>query len=105
MLTVIYFSMQSSTLSEAVKKGQAAPYIFLERCGEEWQGFLIVDKTIVCELPLNLAPIVLLSSFYVFDIQYPVGCHNAYSFLEYLVFGSSVKVSPSVKHFVASLHS
>ncbi len=99
----IHITLQSSSLSETVKKGQKPPYILMSGSEQQWQAFLVVDKAIICEAPLSAIPTILISAFYTFNIQYPIGCQNAYSFLEYVCFGDSIKLSPSVKHFIASL--
>ena len=95
--------LQGSSVSHCVKKGQKPPYILLTGCKEQWQAFLVIDKSIVCEAPISVIPFIIISAFYTFNVQYPIGCQTAYSFLEYIVFGSSVKLPTSVKHFIASL--
>ena len=59
------------------------PYVLLSENHNEFQAFLIVDKTIVCEMQVfNEIPFILMSSFFVFNICYPKGCTNLYSFME-----------------------
>ena len=46
----------------------------------EFQTLLVVDKTIVCEIPtFGNIPFMLMASFFVFNICYPKGCINLYS--------------------------
>ncbi len=54
IIVTIHITLQSSSLSETVKKEVAA--------------FLVVDKAIICEAPI---PTILISAFYTFNIQYP----------------------------------
>ena len=49
------------------------------------QTFLVVDKTIVCEMEVTSdIPFILLAAFIVFNICYPKGCSNIFSFMEVL---------------------
>ena len=60
----------------------AEPYVLasgnINNCD---QLFLIVDCEIVCEISVNVVPLVLLSVYFVFNIFYVRGCNNFYSFL------------------------
>ena len=68
------------------------------------QSFLIIDGEIVDEIELQDIPLVLLSSFFVFNICYTRGCSNVYTFLEHALFNLHHKrLPPSVEHFLASL--
>ena len=71
------------------------------------QSFLVVDKSLVCECPLNNVPVILLSAFFSFNICYtPVICYMSqfFSFLEYVFLDYKTKLPPSVKHLIASLN-
>ena len=83
-----------------------APYVVITgRITSEVQAFLVVDKKIVSEvLCIEDIPFSLLSAFFVFNIQYPVGCSNFYAFMEVLILKFPVqKASITVKHFMATL--
>ena len=68
------------------------------------QSFLIIDGEIVDEIELQDIPLMLLSSFFVFNICYTRGCSNVYTFLEHALFNlQHKKLPPSVEHFLASL--
>ncbi len=69
------------------------------------QAFLVMDKKIVTEIEHSLdIPFVLMSAFLVFNIQYPLGCSNLYSFFEILVLNfPSRKASLTVKHFLSTI--
>ena len=69
------------------------------------QAFLVVDKTIISEIPIDCTlPFVLLAAFFVFNICYPKGCANLFSFLEIITFNyPASKSSATVKHFLSSL--
>ena len=68
------------------------------------QIYLVVDAKIVTEIDIALIPLVLMSSFFVFDICYTPFCSNFYSFMEVIVMDYSVDKAPtSVKHFYTSL--
>ena len=65
----------------------------------------MVDKEIVMDVCVDDIPLILMSAFFIFNIHYPVGCTNFYTFLEAFTLGFSLeKASPTVKHLVASLN-
>lgn len=45
-------------------------------------AFLVVEKKILTKVPAKELPLALLSAFYTFNMHYPQGCTNLYSFLE-----------------------
>lgn len=44
--------------------------------------FLIIEKKVICKVDVKYAIFVLFSSFFVFNVNYPIGCSNFYLFLE-----------------------
>ena len=98
-----YLLQGDSNLTTAAKQNSnITPYIL--SCDEE-ELYLIVDKIVVCEIPNYLdVPFVLMSAYFVFNICYPRGCNNLFSFMEILTLNyPSEKASPTVKHFLSSL--
>ena len=87
------------------EKGQKEPYVaVLGSFKFPKQSFLIIDGEIVNEVELQDIPLVLLSSFFVFNICYTRGCSNVYTLLEHVLFNLQHKrLPPSVEHFLASL--
>ena len=88
------------------QRGQPQPYVLasgnINNCD---QLFLIVDCEIVCEISVNVVPLVLLSVYFVFNICYVRGCNNFYSFLEGIFLKPNIDKFPSsVKHFITTLH-
>ena len=66
----------------------------------------MVDGTVVDEVPIDNLPFVLMAAFFVYNICYPKGCNNFYSFLEVSMLKySAVNASPSVSHLLATLSS
>jgi len=55
------------------------------------QTFLITDCFVVCEIEIKVVPLALLSALFVYNIKYPKGCWNAYTFLEYALFSLNHK--------------
>lgn len=101
-----YFSMQGCTNIVAVARDSSniTPYILVSE-DEQFQTFLVVDKTIICEVEvLNDIPFVLMSAFFVFNICYPKGCNNLFLFMEILTLNYlSLSASATVEHFLSSL--
>ena len=54
----------SSQLAEVVKKWQKTPYILATGHAQQLQTFLVVDKSVVCECPLEDITIILISAFF-----------------------------------------
>ena len=77
---------------------QPEPYILMY----EEQYFLIIDCKEITEVTVEAIPITLLSSYFVFNIKYPKGCNNVFSFFEVLFLdGDGDKLNPTVKNFFA----
>ena len=75
---------------------QPEPYVLM--FGDQF--FLVIDCIVVTEVDAEAVPITLLSSYFVFNIKYPKGCNNLFSFLEVLLLGGNgEKLSPTVKNF------
>ena len=67
-------------------------------------AYLVVDKQVIDEVPIDNLPLVLMAAFFVYKICYPKGCSNFYSFLEISMLKFSVKkASPSVTYFLTKL--
>ena len=75
------------------------PYVVLT--GE----YLVIDKQIVDQVTsVQDIPLLLMSAFFVFNICYPKGCNNFYSFLEVIVLNfSPEKATPSVKYLLTKV--
>ena len=84
-------------MEELVKNiSQPEPYVLM--FGDQF--FLVIDCIVVTEVDAEAVPITLLSSYFVFNIKYPKGCNNLFSFLEVLLLGGNgEKLSPTVKNF------
>lgn len=71
---------------------------------ESLDAYLVVDQQVVDEVPIDNLPFVLMAAFFVYNICYPKGCNNFYSFLEVSMLKySAEKASPSVSHLLAKL--
>jgi hypothetical protein len=91
----------------AASQRNLAPYILtVGYVKEGTQNFLVVDQQVIMEVKTSDIPLVLMSAFFIFNIHYPQGCTNLYSFMEVFALGfSSAKASPTVKHVMACLKS
>lgn len=82
------------------------PYVIVIGSPDHYtQAFLIIDGRLIGEITdIEEIPLVLLASYYVFNICYPKGLGAFYSILEVIVLNTSLsKTSPSVQHVFASL--
>ena len=50
-------------------------------------AFLVIEKSVICKIKegCQWIPLILLASYYVFNIHYPVGVVNFYKFIECIV--------------------
>ena len=67
-----------STLAD--KNGTLEPYIIISDAEENLEAYLIVDKQIIDQVSLSSLPYALMSAFFVYNIYYPKGCTNFYTF-------------------------
>lgn len=98
--------LQDSDIHQTVQKREMPhPYILVENANTiEAQCHLVTDCQIICQGKVSQIPALLLAAFYVFNICYPPGCKNFYSFMEVIILGNPIKkAAPSVKHVYASL--
>ena len=101
-----HFPQSCTNIAAVVKNnGNKTPYVLLSEDDGQLQTFLVVDKTIVCEMEVTSdIPFILLAVFFVFNICYPKGCSNIFSFMEVLTLNyPSDRASATVKHFLSSL--
>ena len=69
-------------------------------------SFLIIDRRVVTEVPVNDVPIYLMATYYILNICYPPGCQNLYCFLEVVLLKLEephITITTSVKHLLARL--
>ena len=87
-----------------MENSNLAPYALIVGSWEEArQAFLTVDKQVIMEMDIKDVPLVLMSAFFVYNIHYPSGCSNFYTFMEVFTLGFALdNASPTVKHVVAS---
>lgn len=80
------------------------PYVVITLDEDAFQAYLIVDKDVVDEVSIIDIPFILMSAFFVYNICYPKGCNNFYTFLEIVVLKySAEKASPTVKHLLSKI--
>ena len=80
------------------------PYIVV--VGEDvLRAYLVVDSHVIDEVPIGDLPFALMAAYFVFNICYPKGCNNFFSFLEIVVLNyCPEKASPSVKYLLAKIN-
>ena len=66
---------------------------------------MIVEKQVLCKIPnITQAPLILLATFYVFNMEYTRGTSNVFIFLEYYFMGiRAPKEKTKVGNFVSQL--
>jgi len=70
------------------------------------QAFLCSEKKVLGQVDTENLAVVLLSTYYVYNIYYPKGTGNFYSFLEALLFNlNETNMSPTVSGLFARLNS
>ena len=53
-------------------------------------AFLVIEWRILCRVPPTEVPLALLAGFYTFNMHYPQGCTNFYTFFECLFLGKKI---------------
>ena len=104
-----FSSVQGCTNITAVAEGNSniTPYILVTGdIAGPMQAFLVVDKTIISEVPLLYdLPFALMAAFFVFNICYPKCCNHLYSFMEVVTLSyPAQKTSATIKYFLSSLN-
>lgn len=66
--------------SEALQVGTTPPCLIIRSNNAS----MVVEKKILCDVSIEHAIAILFSSFYVFNVNYPLGCYNFYLALENL---------------------
>ena len=66
-------------------------------------SILVVDRTVVLEMPIKESVVTLLCSFYVFNIGYSKGFNRFFNALEVLLFDMNVKIDPKVDTVLSCL--
>ena len=100
---VQFIQADTSVADSLTARKQLHPYI-LVKIGEDLDVLLVTDGMVVCDVPVAEIPLTLMSAYFVFNICYPKGTVNFFTFLEVLVLGfSPEKASATVKHLLSSL--
>lgn len=67
---------------------------------EPKDAFLVIEKRVFCKISLAEIPLALLAAFFSFNMHYPQGCTNFYTFFECFFMG---KKTPNKKTRLASI--
>ncbi|XP_065888850.1 uncharacterized protein [Dysidea avara] len=85
---VVTFVDDGSTEDVVKQLPMAQPCIVVKRDEEnKLQSALVVERSILCVVPPELAAIHLLGAFYIFYMHYTEGCSNFYAALESILLG------------------
>lgn len=107
LLCMMYVQETLDTNTAVESKGQSEPYVLLIGSYKDpRQAFLVVDCFVVCEIKnIGNVPLALLSAYFVFNVCYPKGLNNVYTFLEHALFNLKHKhITPTVGQFLAGIH-
>ena len=66
-------------------------------------AFIVTESHLLCKVPVLELPFLLLATFYIFNMQYPSGCTNFYSFLEFFFLGIEPPKRSKLQHFITSI--
>ena len=106
MTSSLELTQDCTDIKAIVEKTQTVtPHILVIGRKSDMQGFLVVDKTIISEIEIDYTiPFILMAAYFVFNICYPKGFSNLFSFLEIVTFNyPPSKSSSTVKHLLSSL--
>ena len=66
-------------------------------------AYIAIEGQVLCKVPILELPFMLLSVFFIFNMQYPCGCTNFYSFLEFIFLEVTPPKRSRLQHFITSL--
>lgn len=66
-------------------------------------AFIVTEGQLLLKVPLEKIPFILLTTFYVFNMQYPSGCTNFFSFLEFFFLDVTPPRRSKLQHFITSI--
>jgi len=70
------------------------------------EGYLVIENTVMSKIRVDELPIVLFTTYYVFNIEYAAGTRNFFQFLEIIFLNASVpKTKTRLNHFLNMLDS
>ena len=76
----------------------------LSALSEVSQAFLVTDKRIVTEVAFPDIPLILLAAYFGYNICYPKGCINLFTFLEVMLLKiKTTKTTITVNNLLSSL--
>ena len=71
--------------------------------GNPKDAYIAVDSEVLCQVPLDIIPFILLCAFYVFNIHYTPGCTNLFSFLEFYFLEVTPPKRGKLQHFITCI--
>ena len=98
----------TSNVQEVAADAQIPPSLLV--LGESHMAkemFLMAENTVIFKLKRIVeAPLILISAFYSYNMFYPNGTENFYTFLEYVILDKKpTKLSANLSHFISILKS
>ena len=106
MYIYLYFFSQGVDIETVVQGCQPEPLVVVVGDHHDaQQAFLVSENKTVCEITVSDILIYLLAMYYVFNMCYPKGCDDFYSFMEIALFKLPVNVPGSVVNFLTRLDS
>lgn len=98
---VLPFQGSSDVTAVVSDNDHLEPYILVVESNEV---YLVVDKRVVHQVEVMDIPFNLMAAYFVYNICYPKGCSNFYTFLEIMMLNyPSRKASPTVKYFLSKM--
>ena len=73
--------------AEEVPTSQPCAVVAIKDLSDVKDAFLVIEKKVICRIPHTDLPLALLAAFYAFNMHYPEGCNNIYSFFEAALLG------------------
>ena len=107
-LFLLFFLKDDTDISASAKAVEfPQPCLIVRKMIEDprapTEAYVATEGQVLCKVPLEQAPFVLLSTFYTFNMQYTNGCTNFYSFLEYLFLETVPPKRSKLQYFITSL--
>ena len=101
----MFFVLLQGSLQASVAASEMpynTPTLIIKENDSNVEAFLAVEKIVLCKIPPLLAPVYLISAYYVFDIEYPKGLRSLYLLLEKVLFNKKNEKVPQIVHRIFS---
>ena len=103
-LDVFFFTKEFADVSKEAKSMSPPPVVVVQGTQTKVKAaFLVCEKVVLSKVDAVHIPLILFAAYYTFNIKYPSGCSNFFSFLEVLFLNAVPPKRAKLNHFLNML--